>query len=63
ASVRKGGTIVGPPVVKCLAPGSFEALTKAREEEAPHIGRNQLKTPRVLADDRWLAFLEARTIA
>jgi hypothetical protein len=63
ASVRKGNMIVGPPIVKCLAPGSFEALTKAREDDAPHIGRNQLKTPRVLANDQWLAFLEGRVIA
>jgi hypothetical protein len=62
-SVRKNNRVVGPPVVKCLAPGSFEALTKAREEEAPHIGRNQLKTPRVLANDQWLSFLEARVIS
>lgn len=62
-NVRKGNMVVGPPVVKCLAPGSFEALTKAREAEAPQIGRNQLKTPRVLANDHWLAFLEARVIS
>lgn len=61
-SVRKNDVIVGPPVVKCLAPGSFEALTKAREEDAPHIGRNQLKIPRVLTNDQWLSFLEARVI-
>jgi hypothetical protein len=60
ASVRKGNTIVGPPIVKCLAPGSFEALTKAREDDAPQIGRNQLKTPRVLDNGTWLAFLEGR---
>jgi auxin responsive GH3 family protein len=63
ASVRKGNVLVGPPVVKCLVAGSFEALTKAREEEAPHIGRNQLKTPRVLANDKRLAFLEGRVIS
>src|SRR6185436_2948258 len=34
-NVRKGNMVVGPPVVKCLAPGSFEAWTKAREAEAP----------------------------
>jgi hypothetical protein len=63
ARLRKGNVIIGPPVVHCLAPGSFEALTKAREEDAPHIGRNQLKTPRVLKNDRWLAFLEERVIS
>jgi hypothetical protein len=62
-SVRKDNVIIGPPIVKCLAPGSFEALTKAREEDAPHIGRNQLKTPRVLANDNWLSFLEMRVIS
>jgi hypothetical protein len=62
ASVRTNNVIVGPPIVKCLIPGSFDALTKAREEDAPHVGRNQLKTPRVLANDKWLAFLEERVI-
>ncbi len=63
ASVRKGQVLVGPPVIKCVAPGSFEAMTKAREEDAPHIGRNQLKTPRVLGSDKWLSFLEERVIS
>jgi len=61
-SVRKDNVIIGPPMVKCLAPGSFEMLTKAREEAAPHIGRNQLKTPRVMASDQWISFLEERVI-
>jgi hypothetical protein len=60
ASVRKNNVIVGLPIAKCLMPGSFDALTKAREEDAPHVGRNQLKTPRVLANDKWLAFLKER---
>ena len=63
ARLRKGNMMIGPPVVNGLAPGSFEALTQAREEEAPHIGRNQLKTPRVLRNDQWLAFLEERVVS
>ncbi len=63
AHLRKGDLNIGPPVVKYLAPGSFEALTKVREEDAPHIGRNQLKTPRVLTNDKWLSFLEERIIS
>jgi hypothetical protein len=62
ASMRKGQVLIGPPVIKRVAPGSFEAMTKAREEDAPHIGRNQLKTPRVLGNDKWLSFLEERVI-
>lgn len=61
--VRKDDVLVGPPIVKCLTPGSFDALTQAREDDAPHIGRNQLKTPRVLSNDKWLSFLQAWVIS
>lgn len=61
--LRKGNLMIGAPVVNCLTPGSFEELTKAREADAPHIGRNQLKTPRVLTNGKWLSFLEERIIS
>jgi hypothetical protein len=59
AGYRAGGHRLAPPSVRLLRPGTFQALETRRLAESPGLGRTQIKTPRLLGDERSRQLLEA----
>jgi GH3 auxin-responsive promoter len=58
AAYRAGGHRLGPPTVRIVRTGAFRALEQRRLVATPGLARNQLKTPRRIADDASRRFLE-----
>lgn len=63
AGYRSGGYRLAPPLVRLLRSGTFAALARLRLAQNPDAGSNQLKTPRLLKDERWRQFLEERVVS
>ena len=54
----RGQNQVNPPMVKIMCQKAFEALCEYRLQQTPGSSRNQIKTPRVLTNDKYISFLE-----
>jgi GH3 auxin-responsive promoter len=60
AGYRAGGHRLAAPSLRWLEPGAFQALERKRLADNPGVGRNQMKTPRLLTDEGLRRFLEGR---